>query len=613
MGLIARLKSEFAYLAGARRAVKMSGAIMTNPDRTFRDIVEELAVKHADKPAIVSDRERFTYAEWNGRANRYARWMRAQGLRKGDAVALFMPNRADYICVWTGGAKAGCITALINSNLTGKGLAHCIAIAEAKCIIVDAALVQEFEAARGLIDPSVCVFVHGEVPTSNLPRVDTALAEFSANNLGAAEREPMTIADKALYIYTSGTTGMPKAANINQSRLMRMMLGFAGATGASTKDTIYVALPLYHSTGGICGVGLALCVGGTCIIREKFSAREFFPDIVRHQCTLFVYVGELCRYLLATPPNAADTAHHLRACFGNGLRPDIFEAFRERFRLPRILEFYGATEGNISLFNFDSMSGAVGRIPKWLERKFSVKIVRFDIEREEVARGQDGLCIECAPDEVGEVLGEIVDDPKKPANKFDGYADKAATEKKILRDVFRRGDAWFRSGDLMKKDSRGYFYFVDRIGDTFRWKGENVSTTEVAETITTFPGVREAIVYGVRVPGSDGRAGMAAVVPDDVAHFDLAGLRAHLKAHLPDYACPMFLRLQDHLEITGTFKPRKMELVAEGFDPAKTSDPIYVEDKSAQAYVRMDAARYASLVSGGDLRAPAEPAGSERV
>jgi len=601
MNPIARLKSEFAYFAGATRAVKMSGAIMKNPDRTFRDIAEDLAAKHSDRAALVSDRERFTYAEWNGRANRYARWMRTQGLRKGDAVALFMPNRPEYICVWTGGTKIGCITALINSNLAGKGLAHCITIAEAKVLIVDAALAREFETARGLIDANVRVFVHGDAAggaCSDLPRLDTALAEFSADNIPASEREPMTTADKALYIYTSGTTGLPKAANINQSRLLRMMFGFAGAIGSKQTDRMYLALPLYHSTGGICGVGVVLCVGGTCVIREKFSAREFFPDIVRHQCTLFVYVGELCRYLLATPPNPADTAHKLRACFGNGLRPDIFDAFRERFRLPKILEFYGATEGNVSLFNFDSMSGAVGRIPKWLERKFSVKIVRFDIEREEPVRGADGLCIECAPGEAGEILGEILDDPKKPANRFDGYADKGATDKKILRDVFRKGDAWFRSGDLMKKDERGYFYFVDRIGDTFRWKGENVSTTEVAESITTFPGVIEATVYGVQIPGSDGRAGMAAIVPENIAAFDLAGLREHLKAHLPDYARPVFLRLQDHLEITGTFKPRKLDLVTDGFDPTRSGDPIYVDDKAAQGYMRMDTIRYHALVKG---------------
>ncbi|MEA2838962.1 MAG: fatty-acyl-CoA synthase [Methylobacteriaceae bacterium] len=609
MNLVARLKSDAAYFSGAMRAVKMSGAIMKHPDRTFRDMAEELAAKHGSNVALVSDRERFTYAEWNGRANRYARWMRAQRLRKGDAVALFMPNRPDYICIWTAGTKLGAVTALINSNLTGKGLAHCITIADAKVVIVDATLAREFATARELIDPNVRVFMHGDAaggPGSDLPRVDTALAEFSPDNLPASEREKLTTNDKALYIYTSGTTGLPKAANINQSRLMRLMLGFAGAMGSKPSDKIYIALPLYHSTGGICGVGVALCVGGTCVIREKFSAREFFPDIVRHECTLFVYVGELCRYLLATPPNPADTAHKLRACFGNGLRPDIFDAFRERFQLPKILEFYGATEGNVALFNFDSMSGAVGRIPKWLERKFSVKIVRFDIEREEPVRGPDGLCIECAPGEAGEILGEILDDPKKPANRFDGYADKAETDKKILRDVIRKGDAWFRSGDLMKKDARGYFYFVDRIGDTFRWKGENVSTTEVAECITTFPGILEATVYGVQVPGSDGRAGMAAIVPENIASFDLAGLREHLKAHLPDYARPMFLRLQEHLDITGTFKPRKLDLVADGFDPARTRDPIYVEDKTAQAYMWVNAVRYAALTGGDTKQATAQ-------
>ncbi len=324
---------------------------------------------------------------------------------------------------------------------------------------------------------------------------------------------------------------------------------------------------------------------------------------MRHECTLFVYVGELCRYLLATPPNPADTSHKLRGCFGNGLRPDIFDAFRERFKLPRILEFYGATEGNISLFNFDSMSGAVGRIPKFLERKFSVKIVRFDIEREEPIRGPDGLCIECAPDEVGEILGEILDDPKKPANKFDGYADKAATDKKILRDVFRQRRCLVpirRSHEegrarlfLFRRSHRRHVPLEGRkrLDHGSRRMHHDVSGRDGSDCLwRADSGQRRS-----RRHGGD-RAG-------EPRGFDLAGLREHLKAHLPDYARPMFLRLQDHLEITGTFKPRKLDLVNEGFDPARTRDPIYVDDKAAQAYLRMDGARYEGLVGGIKQRA----------
>jgi fatty-acyl-CoA synthase len=280
------------------------------------------------------------------------------------------------------------------------------------------------------------------------------------------------------------------------------------------------------------------------------------------------------------------------------LRPDVWTEFRDRFHLPLILEFYAATEGNITLFNFDSKPGAVGRIPAWAKRKFPIAIVKFDVESETLVRGPDGLCIECAPDEVGEALGKIVDDPKRPVGRFEGYADKTASDKKIARDVFEPGDAWFRSGDLLRRDAMGYFYFIDRIGDTFRWKGENVSTSEVAEVLTGFPGVRETTVYGVEVPGADGRAGMAAIVPWDCAALDLTALHAYLKRHLPAYARPIFLRMRKRLDTTGTFKQRKIELVAEGFDLTRSPDPLYFQDCAKGTFVPLDAALRERIVSG---------------
>ncbi len=263
-----------------------------------------------------------------------------------------------------------------------------------------------------------------------------------------------------------------------------------------------------------------------------------------------------------------------------------------------MLEFYAATEGNVVLFNFDSHPGAVGRLPGWAAKRFPVKTVAFDIDEGVEKRDARGHCIECGVDEPGELLGEILEDPNKPAARFDGYADPAATRAKILRDVFRPGDSWFRTGDLLRRDARGYYYFVDRIGDTFRWKGENVSTTEVAETIAVFPGVLEAIVYGVAVPAHDGRAGMAALVVDNVATFDLAGLRALIVERLPAYARPVFLRFRPKLDLTGTFKPKKTELVAQGFDPARADDPIFFDDRGQGVYSRVDADFVAGVEAG---------------
>ena len=597
MGLIAKVQTELAYLRGSLRALKRTGVIAKNPTTTIRDMSENLAARYADRTALISDRETLTYRDWNSRANRYARWFAGLGLQKGDVVALLMPNRPEYMCIWLGIAKAGGVTALINTNLTGTSLAHCINVVSARVVIVEASLAPLLEGARAALTGGAKIVAHGA--GSAHERIDTVVEGLSDANLPDAGRVPLNVNDKCLYIYTSGTTGLPKAANINHYRVQLAMHGFSGATGARERDRMYDCLPMYHTVGGVVAPGCVLTVGGTCVIREKFSAREFWSDIVKHRCTMFAYVGELCRYLLHAPPGPDDRRHAIRLCVGNGLRPDVFEAFRDRFGLPHILELYAATEGNCSMFNFDSKPGAVGRIPKWAERRFVIKIIRFDVETGEPVRDAQGLCIECAPDEIGEMVGEILNDPSKPSARFEGYADKAATEKKILRDVKRKGDAWFRTGDLLKKDKDRYFYFVDRIGDTFRWKGENVSTTEVSEAITSFPGVVDCTVYGVGVPGAEGRAGMAALVTDPADGFDVTKLPGHLAAHLPEYARPLFLRFQGALEITGTFKQRKVELVKEGFDPGRVKDRLFVYDGRARQFKALTPAVHAEIAAGG--------------
>ncbi len=596
-GMLARLKSEIVYAKGIFRALTRTGQVAEAPTRTIGDYLERWAADYADRPALIGQKEAFTYRELDARANRYAHWALARGLRKGDAVCLMMPNRPEYLAIWMGFARVGVATALINTNLTGPSLAHCVAIVGAKAAIVETSLRSQWAGAQQHLGADLAVLVHGEAAGVE-KRIDEEVETFSAAPLAAHERPALTIDDSALFIFTSGTTGLPKAARITHSRALRVMFAFAAATNARAEDRLYNCLPMYHSNGGVIASGVALSVGGSCYIRERFSASEFWNDAIRHDCTMFIYVGELCRYLLNTPPSPNDRAHRIRLCVGNGLRPDIFSAFQERFGIRDVLEFYAATEGNVVLFNFDSHPGAVGRLPGWAAKRFPVKTVAFDVDEGVEKRDARGHCIECGIDEPGELLGEILQDPKKPAARFDGYADPAATRAKILRDVFRPGDAWFRTGDLLRRDARGYYYFVDRIGDTFRWKGENVSTTEVAETIATFPGVLEAIVYGVAVPAHDGRAGMAALVIDNIATFDLAGLRALIVERLPVYARPVFLRFRPKLDLTGTFKPKKTELVAQGFDPERAHDPIYFDDRGQGVYCRVDADFVAGVEAG---------------
>jgi fatty-acyl-CoA synthase len=300
--------------------------------------------------------------------------------------------------------------------------------------------------------------------------------------LSPAERGAVTINDRALLIYTSGTTGLPKAASISHRRILNWGGWFAGLTDASPEDRLYDCLPLFHSVGGIVAPCSMLSAGGSVVLADKFSAGHFWYDIVHFDCTLFQYIGELCRYLLKAPPSEYETSHRLRLVCGNGLRGDIWEAFQARFAIPRILEFYAATEGNFSLYNVEGKPGAIGRIPPLLAHRFPAAIIRVDAELGNPVRSEDGLCIPCARGEVGEAIGRIgtADDG---GGRFEGYTDVAETEKKILRNVLAPGDAWFRTGDLMRLDEGGYFHFVDRVGDTFRWKGENVATSEVNEAI----------------------------------------------------------------------------------------------------------------------------------
>ena len=591
--MISRLRSELAYAAGLLRVVRATRIATKRPDQTLGDHLAEWAGQNGDRPALASERESYSYRALDERANSYARWAQARGLKKGDAVALLMPNRPEYVAIWFGLVRAGIGVALVNTNLTGTSLAHSLAVVAAKAIIVDAALADAF-ASAGVSTPA---YFFGEAAKGE-PRLDLEIAAFSGDPLPAEERPRLTLADPALYIYTSGTTGLPKAARITHSRALRIMLGFAAAIGAKRSDRVYMCLPMYHTNGGVIALGLALSVGGSAYIRERFSASAFWSDCIAEKCTLFVYIGELCRYLMNSPERPEERRHKIRACIGNGLRPDIYEAFQKRFGVRAVLEFYGSTEGNAVMVNFDFKPGAIGRIPSWAAARFPMTLVAYDIDAETHPRDSAGFCHISAAEEVGELLAEIRDDPRYPAARFDGYADAAATSAKVLRDVFKSGDAWFRTGDLMRRDALGYYYFVDRIGDTFRWKGENVSTTEVAETITTFAGVREAIVYGVAAAGYEGRAGMAALVVDEIAEFDLEGLRAHIEAALPVYARPLFLRFRTELEATGTFKPKKSALVADGFDPARVSEPLFFDDRSASAYRPLDAALFEAIVSG---------------
>jgi fatty-acyl-CoA synthase len=592
--LTALPRREWRYLTGLARTLLRVRTISAASSRLVCDDLEAAVDRWRHRTAIGFESESLTYGEMDALANRFAGWALNQGLTAGDVVAVFLPNRLDYLPLWYGLTKVGVVSALINNNLSGEALAHCLRVAGATHVVIDAATAPAFDAVAACL--------------ATPPRRWTlGPADGAAGDLGmalgaASDRRPdrqlrahLRARDIALLIYTSGTTGLPKAAKVTHVRAGLYMRGFAGATGARPDDRIYITLPLYHATGGLCAMGAALLNGASVALRAGFSASHFWDDVVTQRATMFVYIGELCRYLVNQPERPGEKTHRLRLAFGNGLGRDIWAKLEDRFGIPRVLEFYGSTEGNVSLFNFDGRRGALGRVAPYLRALFKVELVRFDPEVQAPLRASDGFCTRAAPGEVGECLGVIAVGAR---TEYAGYVDRVDSEKKVLKDAFRPGDRWFLTGDLMTRDREGYFYFVDRVGDTFRWKGENVSTSEVAAALLDIPGVKEALVYGVAVPHQDGRAGMATLVVDEF--FDLSGLRNRLEASLPPYAQPLFLRLAPTLATTGTFKPRKLELVSEGFEPAAAGDPLFFHDRE-RGYVPLTEALRARILSG-DVR-----------
>ncbi len=594
----AQWSRNLAFVRGMMRVLPTLKAIKpeTGYGNLTPDEFEAIVDRYPGNIAFFFGERAVTYREFESLANRIGHWGLDQGLKPGDGVALFMGNRPEFVAFWYGLSKIGVVSALLNHHLVGSSLAHCLNVSRSRHVIVDAELMGAFREAKSeLAEPmALWRFGRGDEDGDDL---SATLEDMSNARIDPAIRADISAGEPALRMFTSGTTGMPKAADITHVRARTYMNAFASATMAGPTDRMLLALPLYHSTGGLCGLGCALARGGAVILDRKFSASRFWDLASDHGATMMTYVGELCRFLTNSPPHPHERGHNLRVALGNGLRPDVWRTFVERFDVPWVMEFYGATEGNVSLINVDNKVGAVGRMPPLLARYFNARIVRYDFEAGAPMRGPDGRFQQTDYGEVGEMIGEIrTDDPRF---RFEGYAGaQKETDKKILTDVFKPGDRWFRTGDLVRMDRHGYVYFVDRAGDTFRWKSENVATSEVAEALSVYPGVLQANVYGVQVPGYDGRAGMAAIQAGEA--LDFKALAEHLRHELPSYARPVFLRLvqgnaEDHS--TGTFKLKKSDLVDEGFNVARTHDPIFVADGSA-GYRQLDAAGYRSICAG---------------
>jgi len=559
------------------------------------DIFAEQVAKTPNKKAFVSadTGESITFQEAEDLVNKIANIFYAAGLRKGDAVALVMENRIEYVPIWIGLSKIGVVGSLINFNLRGDSLKHCITVSKCKAVIFSGELSHAIEEIKDIGDVEFYCFDQHDVNIDGVKHLNEILP--SASSAIPPRPDDISLSDELLHIFTSGTTGLPKAAIIRGFRCMYMCGGIGAGNNMTHDDVIYNALPLYHSNGGLGLAGNTIRIGCTLVIRKKFSASRYFEDCCKYDATVINYIGEICRYLLATPPKDTDKSHKIRVATGNGLRASIWQEFQDRFNIPKCVEFYGATEGNANMINTVGRVGSVGFNSVIIPWIFPIKLVKVDEETGDLIRGANGLAAPAQTGEVGLLVGKVKNDV---LHRFDGYLNQQATKKKIAYNVFSKGDSAFLTGDMLMQDEEGFYYFQDRTGDTFRWKGENVSTNEVEGVISKALELNDVCVYGVEVPGIEGRAGMACIC-DPEKQANIEELQKYCEKALPPYARPMFIRQSNEIAKTATYKFKKNILRDEGFNPSTcdVTDSLYYYDGKQKKYVAIDGAVYDSILT----------------
>ncbi|XP_044046182.1 long-chain fatty acid transport protein 1-like [Siniperca chuatsi] len=570
---------------------------------TIPALFAQMVTRHPDKPALIYETtgEVWSFKELQERCHAVAHWALAQGLAEGDVVALYMESQPLMTALWLGLAMIGVETALINHNLRQHSLLHCVSVSGARAMVFGTEMREAVSEVSGSLQPVLVLFSSGQRDDKDKPSPSPIQVQSLDALLERSPKHPPHYTlrkgfnDRLFYIYTSGTTGMPKAAVVVHSRYYRIAAFGFHSFGLCHDDIIYNCLPLYHSAGTIMGVGQCLLFGLTVVVRRKFSASRFWDDCVKHHCTVILYIGEICRYLLAQPVHSSEAHHRVRIAIGNGLRPSVWEEFVQRFRIKRVGEFYGATECNCSLINIDGKVGACGFNSRILPSFYPIRLVRVQGENGQLLRDSQGLCIPCLPGEPGMLVGRI--NHTDLLRRFDGYADQNSTNQKIAHNVFKMGDSAYVSGDVLVMDEYGYMYFRDRSGDTFRWRGENVSTTEVEGVLSRLLRHMDVAVYGVSAPGVEGKAGMAAIAHTG-GQFDLDAFLIAVQKALPSYACPVFLRLMPSVDTTGTFKIQKTRLQKEGYKPQNSSEKLFFLNSRAGRYEAVTDELYNAIMEG---------------
>ncbi|KAM8871873.1 long-chain fatty acid transport protein 6 [Synchiropus picturatus] len=586
------LWADLMYYLKMRLFKKKLQARMKQGILTYLDCFLHQSSKTPNKPFIIFQDRSLTYGDVDRRSSQFAYVFRDQkSLGQGDIVALLMCNEPDFISVWLGLCKVGCEVAFLNNNIKAKSLLHCLHCCGARTLVVGAELaplVEEVQSELKEEDVTVLLVDHSCVEgfDSLLDKVEVAPSE----NLGSPLK--VDILSNFVFIFTSGTTGLPKAARVGHLKAIASM-AFLHMCGATSGDIVYISLPLYHMSASLLGIGGCILLGATCVLKKKFSASHFWKDCVKHNVTVVQYIGELCRYLVNQPMVPEERMHSVWLAAGSGLRSDVWKEFVRRFGC-KIREGYGLTEASVGFLNYTDEIGPIGRAGYFNKLSMPFELLKYDPQTYEPIRSHSGRCIRTHKGEAGILVA-----PLSAMNQFLGYAgNKEQSEKKLVRDVFKSGDVYFNTGDLLLHDHRDFLYFRDRVGDTFRWKGENVSTMEVSEVLLQLDCIQEANVYGVSVPGYEGRTGMAAIVLKPNHVLNGSDLHHHLVESLPRYAWPHFLRIQSCLDLTETFKQQKQRLVLEGFNTESVTDPLFSLDHVQGDYIPLTASLCQDILHG---------------
>lgn len=587
-------KRLFSYLVGFVGFLRLKN----KQEMSVGSVIEKQAAKYKDKALILFEDRKITYAEFNETANRYSHLFMKRGFIKGDTVALLMDNRPEFLVIHAGLAKIGVVPALVNNNIKGQALIHAVNIADARALIIGheyLADVQKIKNEIKLKKPGT-IYIECEGKKIKIPAdfedLKPALADEPVSN--PMIQPPVNSKDTLEYIYTSGTTGMPKATELKHQKWLQLGYAAGGfSLRAISADVQYMCLPLYHNSGINIAWPTTVMHGGTFAMRRKFSATAFWDDVRKYNATLFIYIGELCRYLNNHPPKDNDADNPLKYILGNGMRGDYWVEFQDRFKIKKIIEVYGATEGVGALNNMKGIPGMIGCLTVGGILRMG-EVVKYDIDKEEIIRDANGFAVKCKPGENGLFLAAI-----NSTNPFSGYKNNnGATNAKIIENVFKNGDRYFISGDLFKLHKKDYVSFVDRLGDTFKWKGEVVATNEVSDIISRFGAFEDCNVYGVAVKNTEGRAGMAALVLLKGKTLDVPGFSKYVVENLAVYARPYFIRLRKEKDATTSFKQVKSHLQNEGFDPQKVKDPLYFFDPVKLKYIKLTPKVYADIQKG---------------